>query len=315
MASKVPFREPALVVDDFLPTEVALEMRRKVEQHFRDPYTHKPQSHMTWNYWFVPDMYTYLRTELKAILGRDLAENFHAALTQWSIGKLGLSHVTPPTMSLYVDGCRQGVHNDTGNGRFGFVYSLTKDDRRTSGGETLIWREQDYYGEALHRRQAGQNFYQVVEPRFNRLVLFDDRLPHAVQVVEGVMDPCEGRVVLHGHIYEGELLIEGGRNVEEFRRVVEQEVERFSASLGESLMLFHGPVVLRLAVDATGTVASLEVALDRLKRLAGEGPPADEVLRNLVLTMKQLRFPAGAGERLVNVTVPLGFGNRLAELR
>ena len=134
---------------------------------------------------------------------------------------------------------------------FAFVYSLTKDNRRTSGGETLIWREIDYFGEFLHQRQAGQNLYQQIEPRFNRLLIFDDRLPHAVQAVEGVMDPCEGRIVLHGHIYEGELAVEGhtgGRGLEcetEFRNVVVTEIEQFSASLGASLMLFHGPVVFR----------------------------------------------------------------------
>ena len=45
-------------------------------------------------------------------------------LRTWSLETLGLGTVTRPYLSLYVPGCLQGWHNDSGNGRFAYVYSL-----------------------------------------------------------------------------------------------------------------------------------------------------------------------------------------------
>jgi len=122
---------------------------------------------------------------------------------------LGLRPAKASYLSLYVDGCRQNQHNDSTNGRFGFVYSLTRNSRRTSGGETLIWREDDYFETRIHRPCSGSDFFQSIEPRFNRLLVFDDRMPHAVQLVEGNMDPLDGRIVIHGHIREAEPIVKG----------------------------------------------------------------------------------------------------------
>lgn len=49
------------------------------------------------------------------------------------------------------------------------------------------------------RAMAGQHFFETVAPEFNQLLVFDDRIPHAVRQIMGGMDPREGRVVLHGH--------------------------------------------------------------------------------------------------------------------
>ena len=43
---------------------------------------------------------------------------------------------------------------------------------------------------------------QQVEPLFNRMTVFDPRLPHGVSIVEGTRDPREGRLVLHGWFNE-----------------------------------------------------------------------------------------------------------------
>src|ERR671924_670664 len=127
----------------------------------------------------------FLPAELALSMRRDLVDNFMAALQAWATLTLGMGNVSWPYLSLYVSGCRQGLHNDAANGRFAFVYSLTRDQRRTIGGETLVFREGDPFRSRLADPSAGRSFYEVIEPKFNRLTVFDDRLPHAVERVEG----------------------------------------------------------------------------------------------------------------------------------
>lgn len=50
---------------------------------------------------------------------------------------------------------------------------------------------------------------QLIEPQFNRLSLFDPRVPHGVVPVHGVHDPREARIVLHGWFAEPEPYFEG----------------------------------------------------------------------------------------------------------
>jgi Rps23 Pro-64 3,4-dihydroxylase Tpa1-like proline 4-hydroxylase len=42
----------------------------------------------------------------------------------------------------------------------------------------------------------------AVEPAFNRLTLFDPRLPHGVRAVAGTRDPRRGRLVVTGWFTE-----------------------------------------------------------------------------------------------------------------
>src|SRR5438045_9386120 len=51
---------PLIVTDGFLPAELALQMRRAIDEHFTNPQAHRPETHQVWNYWFVPELYTYL---------------------------------------------------------------------------------------------------------------------------------------------------------------------------------------------------------------------------------------------------------------
>jgi len=48
---------PLIVVDRFLPPELALELRRDIESHFAHPEEHRPETHQVWNYWFVAESY------------------------------------------------------------------------------------------------------------------------------------------------------------------------------------------------------------------------------------------------------------------
>jgi len=54
-----------------------------------------------------------------------------------------------------------------------------------------------------------------VQPLFDRLTVFDARLPHGVSRVEGERDPRGGRLVLHGWFTEPAPFSEGSRVEEE----------------------------------------------------------------------------------------------------
>jgi hypothetical protein len=300
-----PLRAPYVVVDDFMPSTLALEMRATAEMHLGNPYQHSMKTHANWDYWYVPGLYTYLRTDPAKVLGAQLTAAFRSHLAQWTAERFGHLPTRQCHLSLYISGCRQAQHNDAANGRFGYVYSLTKDDRRTTGGETLIWNEEDYFESRMHQPSWGPAFYESIEPRFNRLLVFDDRMPHSVQLVEGNMDPIEGRLVIHGHIQEAGPLVSGPLPCEAVLAVADELVKTFSSELGRSARVYRGPATIRFTVHSEGTVAAAELILDRVKRLRGQSPSVAEMLTRLVDKVTQLQFQPAMGD--TNIILPFGF--------
>ena len=297
---------PLIVIDGFLPVELALQMRRDIDEHFANPHLHRAETHQVWNYWFVPELYTYLRATPERVIAHDRATAFHSALRNWSTATLGMANVTWPYLSLYVGGCRQGWHNDSLNGRFGFVYSLTRDLRHTIGGETLVQRETDPFRTNLAQPQAGRGFYETVEPRFNRLLVFDDRLPHAVERIDGSMDPVEGRFVVHGHLSEGGAIAEGALPVAAIAGPVGDLLRRFHDEVAASAALYHGPLVLRLRIRETGAVADCAILLDRVMH-PDPGHADWETLRaRLVDRLQGAIFPPAGGETMLTLPIPFG---------
>jgi len=304
---------PFLVVDDFLPEALAQAMRRDIDAHFAKPGAHRADTHQVWNYWFVPELYTYLRTTPEKVIAPIQVEKFVAALRQFAISQCGMSRVSWPYLSLYVSGCKQGVHNDSGNGRFGFVYSLTRNERLTAGGETVIYRDGNYFREKLASPAAGRGFYDLIAPRFNRLLIFDDRLPHAVERLEGSMDPVEGRFVLHGHLSEGGSIVTGALQAQPLAAALSAGLaETFRASAAV-LNGRHGPLVLRIEILPGGEVAQCEVVTDRVVH-ADPADTADTAwrpwLERLPQLVRSLRFPAAAGP--TQIIYPIIFGKPFA---
>lgn len=308
-ASVPPFTAPVAVVDDFLPAELAARMRADIVAHFGDPSAHRPPTHQIWNYWYVPGLYTYLRTQPEKVIDGARVTRFIDLLRAWSAAALGLGQVSWPYLSLYVGGCRQSLHNDSANGRFAFVYSLTAAERRTVGGETIILREGDPFRRNLRTPNAGHGLYDLVEPRFNRLVVFDDRMVHGVEPVAGSMDPLDGRVVLHGHLSEGGPIVIGALPFEALRDPLREAFDAFLASRSASLNLYHGPLSVRLAIGEAGNVAETAVVLDRVAHPA-EGDTEWETLRaEFVRRLGAIRFPPAAGATVV--ILPVAFGGPL----
>jgi prolyl 4-hydroxylase len=311
---KVPSEEPGpkpeavrgshLFVDDFLPQSDALALRSHVDAHFEKPETHGPQTHQVWNYWHVPALYTYLRTQPEKLIPEPLVRAFYDRLTAWAKDRLGMGHVTWPNLSLYVDGCAQGLHNDSLGGRFGFVYSLTRDDRNGRGGETMVVKEGDLFRANLASASAGPGLYDLIAPRFNRLALFDDRVPHGVQRIEGSMDPLDGRLVLHGHISESGPFVEGPHDRDEVWALCEQLVERLIDGGGTEALYHHGPLVLRVTIGADGGATTCRVLVDRVARSDG-GDPRPLVDR-LIAAIAHTRFPAAGASSEATLPIMLG---------
>lgn len=305
------FATPYLILDDFLPRDEAVAMRRQINAHFAEPQRHTADRHQVWNYWHVPGLYTYLRTLPEKVIERALVARFVQALTIWSEYMLGLGHVTWPYLSLYVDGCEQKLHNDSVNGRFGFVYSLTWDERKTQGGETIVLKEGDLFRNNMGNPSAGSGLLDLIEPKFNRLTLFDDRMPHGVQRVEGSMNPVEGRFVLHGHISESGPTADGPLDAVGIARTVHDALAPLLSDVQRMAVFHHGPLVLRLAIAPDGTVTGIDRLVDRLAR--ADGNSAGVLVGQTIQIIRALRFPEAPAP--TEATVPLLFGGNLPWMR
>jgi len=101
-------------------------------------------------------------------------------------------------------------------------------------------------------------------PHFNRLLIFDDRLPHAVERIEGAMDPGEGRFVLHGHISEGGPIVEGALPAAAIAGPIGDVLGGFRGEAAAAAGLYHGPLVVAIWVGQTGSVTDCRVLLDRV---------------------------------------------------
>lgn len=308
VASPEPQVGALAIVDNFLPRDFAAAMRADIDSHFSTPFKHRPDTHQVWNFWFVPQVYTYLRTQPEKVIQHASVERFMGLLRAWSTETLGLARISWPYLSLYVNGCRQGMHNDAKNGRFAFVYSLTRDERRSTGGETLVMRRGDPFLRNLRKASAHTAFYELVEPRFNRLVAFDDRMVHGVQLVEGSMDPVEGRFVLHGHIEESGPIVTGALLPEQVLQGLRSALEFFDKENGAQARQYDGPLVLRFAISPEGRAGRPRVVLNRVfaEREGDAGWSA--LTSKLIELLGAVVFPASAAE--TSVTLPLRFGGR-----
>ena len=143
----------------------------------------------------------------------DPRSKLEAALTAYGREQLGCDGISPIWLSYYVTGCRQELHADVPHGPWAFVLSLTPPSRAFTGGETMLLQPHvlDYFRDfSAGAVVESAQLLDLVAPEFNRLTVFDARVPHGVRVVEGVADPRKARVVLHGWFLPATPFFEGG---------------------------------------------------------------------------------------------------------
>lgn len=293
-----------VIVDRFAPE--ARELRATFDERFADPRSTRGDR-FVWDWWHVPGQYTALRTPAWAYFPRRVYQAFHRRLVEWGRQTLGCHDVSPPWLSLYVDGCRQELHGDLPHGPWAFVFSLTRwQGRRFTGGETLLVRDEvlDFWHDFRSVRAVEEGeLLRAVPPRFGRLTVFDPRIPHGVRAVSGTRDPREGRLVIHGWFVQPRPFVRGPFPV----RALEARIADLTAALGAWLgdLPIAGLLSLGFVVDRGGRVADLRVLSDTTRV-----PRASERARaNLVRTLRRevSAWRLGAQRGPSQVTLPLVF--------
>lgn len=290
------------VVNEFFPEADA--MREAYDLKVKDTY----KQTVSWQYFCAPQMYTYLRTVPQQMFPEPLFGRFMQHMKQWCIDHLGLVPMGVPNLHLMINGCTLGLHSDFHNGTWGFVYSLTRwQSRKFSGGETLIMRD----GVPSYKKHhvQGESLYELVPAQFNQLLLFDDRIVHGTQTIEGSMDPVEGRLALVGHLRPTSPIVKGALDPAGARKVILD----FHRQLAEQITAYkevQGTLTFRLAIAASGEVESVTILTNNLVTPATGYAPSAEVdqVRNLIQrAAAALRFPAANGKSTVTapVLVPL----------
>ncbi len=290
------------VIQEFF--DKASQMRSSLDDRFRQPY----MNGLRWEYFCDPKLYTYLRCDPREALPADLFNSFTTHLKGWCLDNLGLVPRGIPTLHLMVNGCKLGLHSDFHNGALGYVFSLTRwDNRRFEGGETLLLRDGTPSYKKHHAH--GEGLYELVPANFNQLLVFDDRLIHATPVIEGSMDPLEGRIALVGHIVAGSPVVAGTLDSTEVRRIACAAWE----NLKERLKAFRdvqGTITYRLLVSPLGRVDSATILTDTVVIPAAgyQKSEAVDAVKGIVhQVLMRLKFPesAGVSSVILPILIPL----------
>jgi hypothetical protein len=293
-----------VVVDRFAAE--ATDLRQTFDERFAEPRSTRADR-FVWDWWNVPGQYTALRTPAWTYFQRKSYEAFHRRLVMWGRSTLGCHDISPPWLSNYIDGCGQQLHGDLPHGPWAFVFSLTNWNKRVfAGGETLLLRDEvlDFWHDFRSVRAVEEHeLVRAIEPRFNRLTVFDPRIPHGVRPVTGTRDPREGRLVIHGWFVQPRPFIAGPLSV----RALESRIADLGGTLGNLLgeLPIAGMLSLSFSVDRAGTVGNVRVLSDTTRVPLSDEPARSRVIRRLrqsvaSWTMGKQRGPS-------QVTLPLVF--------
>ncbi len=298
-------RRPIQTVEAFAPEAKAL--RAHFDERFSDPRSTRGDR-FVWDFWNVPGQYALLRTPAWHYFPKELYEAFHQRLVWWGRRTLGCHDVSPPWLSCYVNGCEQQLHGDLPHGQWAWVFSLTPWTRRNfRGGETLLVREEvlDYWSAfESHRGVEEGQLLRAVEPRFNRLTVFDPRIPHGVRRVEGTMDPRDGRLVIHGWFVQPRPFVEGPLSTAKLQARIDDLGAVVGAHLEAGLPL-AGMISFGFEVGADGTPSRVRVLCDTTRCPPPEEPARRALVRDLTRALRQLDF--GKQRAPSQVTLPLVF--------
>lgn len=245
-------------------------LRSYFEGVFENPHRARAER-FCWDFWHVPRQYTLLRTPAYQFFPQAIYEPFHRYLVKWGRENLGCHDISPTWLSCYVEGCRQEIHRDLPHGPLAFVFSLTRwKQRRFSGGETFLLTGDE---QALER----EDLLTEIEPKFNRLTLFDPSIPHGVNEVRGVQDPAEGRLVIHGWFVQPRPFLVGGLRAGQVQQALEGQLPEILERALPPGSIRPGFASFRLIISRAGKVQSVEALVDT----AGAARPLRKALFGL----------------------------------
>jgi hypothetical protein len=293
-----------VIVDGFAPEAGAL--RATFDERFAEPRSTRADR-FVWDWWHVPGQYTALRTPAWTYFPKRIYESFHRRLVAWGRTTLGCHDISPPWLSLYIDGCRQELHGDLPHGPWAFVYSLTPWRGRTfRGGETLLLRDEvlDFWQDFRSVRAVEEHeLMRAIEPRFDRLTVFDPRIPHGVRTVTGTRDPREGRLVIHGWFVQPRPFIQGPLPV----RTLQARLADLGGAIGAWIgdLPVAGMLALAFTVDRRGRPLRVRVLSDTTRVPRAEERARLALLRRIRGAVAAWTFGAQRGTS--EVTLPLVF--------
>lgn len=294
-----------LVVDRFAPQAEGL--RGVFDERFADP-RRAHADRFAWDFWHVPGQYTALRTPAYHYFPSKLYAAFHNHLVWWGRRTLGCHDVSPPWLSCYVEGCRQELHGDVPHGPWAFVFSLTRwARRRFQGGETLMLRDEvlDHWDGFVSERVVEEpQVLRSVEPRFNRLVVFDPRIPHGVRRVEGTLDPRHGRLVVHGWFVQPRPFIEGPLPTRSLAARIDDLTGAIALRLEGGLDL-TGLLSVGMRVSPAGKVSDVKILSDNTRTPRAQRAERQDLQKTIVAQVASWDFPRRKSAS--RVTLPLVF--------
>ncbi|HVK61198.1 MAG TPA: hypothetical protein VM432_06590 [Bdellovibrionales bacterium] len=294
-----------LTVDSF--SDDAKALRSHFEERFEDPRAGR-SDRFVWDYWHVPGQYTSLRTPAYHFFPKKIYDRFHNHLVWWGRRNLGCHDVSPPWMSCYLDGFGQELHGDLPHGPWAYVYSLTPwKKRKFRGGETILLKEEilNYWQDFRSvRGLEREDILAAVPAEFNRLTVFDPRIPHGVRTVEGVRDLLEGRLVIHGWFVQPRPFIEGPLPPKELQSVIDDLGGEIGNLLEQGLEL-SGMVSLRVDVSPAGNVTDVATLTHSLRHPGGDKRIAPALLKHVHKYLLAVKFSKRKGK--TRITLPLIF--------
>jgi 2OG-Fe(II) oxygenase superfamily len=294
------------VIDRFSQTSGAL--RAHFDARFSDPRK-ATGDRFVWDYWHVPGQYTHLRTPAHNYFPSSLYKQIHTELVLFGRSHLGCHDISPLWLSAYVEGCKQEIHGDLPHGPFAFVLSLSTGHNRTfRGGETLLAREDvlDYFRDFRSVRSIEQgDVFEAVAPKFNRLTVFDGRIPHGVREVRGTHDPREGRLVLHGWFVSPRPFVTGPLAPQALSAAINKVTDFLGANMRE--LPLAGMISLGFDVTPAGNVQNI-CKLSDTTRVPGEYEAARvKLIKGVLRVLGEHVFPVQRQKQLSKVILPLVF--------
>jgi hypothetical protein len=291
------------VVDSFF--EDAPALRKAYEARFGERVPPFDPLRFSWEYWHVPGQFAQHRAPARTALGDELLERFEARLLAWAARTLGLSALGGPLwLSFVLHGDYQGIHRDTPNGVFAFTFGLSRPGRPPfRGGETLLARPEllDYWRLGGSREDTSDEpLFHEIPSLYNRLVVFDARIPHAVRTVEGPRDPRDGRVAIQGWLKANGCIVRGTADPTEVTRHVRDTLHRAPR---RRLAGAAGLFTLKLEISARGAVKRTTELANTLVAVTGDPASPSRAARALIDALRRLHI-SGAGKPLT-VVVPV----------
>lgn len=292
----------------------ASQLKREFDHLYRDSRNEISPKRFAWDAWTVPGrdcpQYHLLRTPAHLFFSKKSYISFHETLVKFGREVLGCHDVSPPWLSLYLNGHGQNWHVDAPHGPFAFVFSLTppKFVARKIGGDTQILNENilSLWSEPLVGLKKGQTrdesfVLSRIKPHFNQLLVMDGRVPHCVEQVREVSDPRDGRLVIHGWFLNPRPFYVGPLKAS----VLQNELSRIFESGIFGLEGAQGVLSFRFKVSRSGKVSDLKLLAHTLR-----GPDSEKIGQAVVEIASQLkgcRLGKQAGPSLV--TLPLVFSH------